>query len=165
MKGFHYTGNGGVISHWKQVFAQLDLPPGKYIVFAKAHIAIGSTSDPTHRGYEAILEAGSARDSQLGSLKYDPDDPGSRYESIALNVAFESSREPARATLVVNATGFNRLYAWYPRLSAIQLDELDIQTEGKELDDKKQQSLESDLLASSAHTGFPIEAITKALGW
>ncbi|MEP7293858.1 MAG: hypothetical protein ABI835_18870, partial [Chloroflexota bacterium] len=124
----HYTGVGGYVTKSNQVFAQVELPTGMYIVFAKAHIAISSRS-PLSQGslglaYEARLEMGNMRDSLIGSLQYN-DEPGSRYESIALNVAGEISG-PVRARLIITPVYKDELLVWEPRLSAIRVSELTV---------------------------------------
>lgn len=153
MVGYHNAGVGGGVQQWRQEFAHLDLPPGKYLVFGKVQIAIGSAaSDPLGTAYQAILEVGGVKDEVIGSLRYDTDDPGSRFEAIALNVAAENN-SPLRASLLINATDSDRLYVWEPRLSAIQLEELHVTAERNERGAIGQQRMDIDLLTTLAAAG------------
>jgi hypothetical protein len=131
MDGFHYTGDGGFVSKDKQVFAELILPPGMYMIFAKANIAVSSRDNDQPnitRAYEARVEMGNIDDSLIGGLRYDTDDPGSRYESINLNIAGEIA-DRTRVKLMFSR-GLNTvdLIVSEPRLSAIRLESLEIAT-------------------------------------
>jgi hypothetical protein len=163
MQGFHVVGTGGQVRSFNQVFAEVELPPGKYIVFAKATVAIGSNStSPLGEAFEAALEIPGVKDTYLAGLRYDSDDPGSRSESVALNIAAEFGT-PLTAKLIVWARPDRGVYVWNPRLSAIQLDNISNQGEPQAVDERDRDELESYLLGASALSGIPMEAVIKAL--
>jgi hypothetical protein len=166
MKGYHYAGVGGEVRHpGEQVFAELLLSPGKYIVFANVECAIGSSSGANGAYTVRLKIEGAIKNEWIGGLQYDLNDPGSRNESIALSAAVDEEEGPFPVTLVVqNALYSGAMYAWNPRLSAIQLDDLEVVEGDKDRSDSERQALESQLIAGSAHSGVPIDAIIKILG-
>ncbi|MEO8607192.1 MAG: hypothetical protein ABI690_04890 [Chloroflexota bacterium] len=132
MEGFHFTAPGGFVTRDKQVFAELVLPPGMYFIFGKANIAVSSNVGDMPRitrAYEARLEMGSIDDSLIGGLLYNSDDPGSRYESIALNIAGEIRIETNVKLMFSRGLDTRDLIVSEPRLSVIAVTSLQISTE------------------------------------
>ncbi len=138
MEGFHVAGEGGLIKKWRQVICEVTLEPGKYIVFAKGRATITTKSGYTlgegwavnlPATFEAALEFGQFRDSYLGQLVGDSDNPGNRFESFALNLAGEVDQR-TKARLVISSDANDRLFVFEPRISAIQVSELRIGSGG-----------------------------------
>jgi hypothetical protein len=104
------------------------------MVFATAEIGIASTSGGHEVAYRARLELGNIRNDLIGSLKFDFDDPGSRYESIALSVAGEFATDTGVGFLIF-AVEDNVLVVNEPRLSVLGLGELQIIEDSRERDE------------------------------
>ncbi len=132
MDGFHYSGIGGEVTQFDQVMGSLDLPPGHYIVFASGHVAIGSSyQSDAALAYRVALRLAGEENELIAGLRYAWDDPGSRIESFALNLAAELTAPATVQLAALNApeTASANLYVLYPRISAIQLDNVTISAE------------------------------------
>jgi hypothetical protein len=134
MKGFHYAGMGGKIHEFNQVFGEIELDPGAYIVMAKATAAIVTKTDygvstgwPDNPEvwFQAKLEFAAIEDEYLGALQGDSDNPGDRRESLTLNLAGEIGRR-TRARLRFSAGRPDLIWVHQPRISAIRVDELKV---------------------------------------
>ena len=129
MNGFHYSASGGPITKHDQLLGELELPAGKYLVSAKLMVAISSRSPELFPNaspvYQARLTFGGDEDIHIGGLVYRDGDPGSRVESVALQVAAEV-KQPSRVKLLMLGYPTGVVLAWYPRLSAVQVDEIHI---------------------------------------
>jgi hypothetical protein len=134
MEGLHIKGSDRFLPDSEFVVAGAKLPPGKYMVFANAHIGIASTSPAREVAYRARLALGNIHNDLIGSLKFDFDDPGSRYESIALSVAGQFDADTF-VGLSFFATSDNVLVVNEPRVSVLGLGDLQIIVDRRDYDE------------------------------
>jgi hypothetical protein len=132
MKGYYGTGTGGPLGSGEQVVSELVLPKGKYLIFAKATAAISSrapsVTPAADAAYQARLVASTSEDSYIGGLRYDGSDPGSRMESVALQIGVDTPG--TKVSLRFLATVPDIVLVWNPSISAIEVDDLVVLSSG-----------------------------------
>lgn len=164
MEGFYYTNEGGKVNGLDQVVGELFLPAGSYIVLAKAHMAVASSPnyqpDTFSTAYRALLQFGGDEDEIIAGLKWDYDDPGSRHESVVLNVAAVTEKD-SHARLLVSSTVDNKLLCFRPRISAFQLDALHISTSARE---SVKIPFDARIASASIMSGLPLDVVSRLFG-
>jgi hypothetical protein len=131
MNAFYSEGLGGALTTKEQALVSLELPPGKYLVYANASVAISKRAAeeaPPGVAYLARLTSDSVEDTYNGGLRYDGLDPGSRGESVALQIAVDLSDAKAGTTVSLKCFGTvdDMVLVWNPRISAIEVSELTV---------------------------------------
>jgi hypothetical protein len=130
MEAYFYANNtaqifSSVDTPGHRVVGELELPPGSYVVFAKAdigtNVAGGYPPPPwPHGGGVTSLSFGGVRDAAYAALR---PESGSNIETVALMVAAESAR--TRRARLYFLTGYPlRVVVNSVRLTAIRVDKL-----------------------------------------
>jgi hypothetical protein len=132
MDGHHFKDSGGPVDGIDIPIGVLNLPPGKYLIMAKVWVAAYAPSPstpPMDVAYHLVLDYGGDSDEIYGAVNNDFSQPGSRYESVSLSIAGESTTgQPA--ILTVGTGSYPGILALTPRITAIPVDNLDIQQGG-----------------------------------
>jgi hypothetical protein len=128
MSAYYSEVTGGPLAKGEQTLVSIDLPPGKYLAYASASVAISSRAPDFVIAYNGRLVGDGVEHSYIGGLRYESDDPGSRAESVSLQIAIDSSNAKSWTSVSLRFLGSvaDLVLVWNPRISVIEVSDFKV---------------------------------------